>query len=80
MAGDSGALHMCKSSIDNLDALVMIYKNWPDDLRARCVSPRGNVAQYSNTKADLLEAHEDEIEMLDCLKRNSISLASSCNN
>ena len=69
------ALHRCKLGIENLDALVMIYKNWLDDPRDGCVFPRGNVAEYFNTKTDFLEAHEEEIERLDCLKRSGISLA-----
>ena len=40
----------------------MIYKNWPEDPRDGYVFPRGNVAKYFNTKVDLLDAHEEEIE------------------
>ena len=51
------ALCRCKLGIENLDALVIIYKTWQDGPRDGCVLPRGNVAEYFNTKVDLLDAH-----------------------
>ena len=55
-------LHRCRLGIDNLHALVMIYNNWSNDPRDGCVFPRGNVAQYFNTKAYLFGTHEEEME------------------
>ena len=41
--------------IENLDALVMIYKNWLDDLRDGCMFRRINVAKYSQGVDSSLE-------------------------
>lgn len=51
------ALRMCTLGIENLDVLVMIYKNWPNDPKDGCMFPRGNIAKYFNTKPNLLDAH-----------------------
>jgi hypothetical protein len=47
MVGVLCALHRCKLGMKNLDALVLIYKNWPYDPRDGCLFPRGTVADQS---------------------------------
>jgi hypothetical protein len=48
-------LHMCMLGIENLDALVMIYKNLLDDLRDGCMFRMVNVAKYSQGVDSSLE-------------------------
>lgn len=51
--GDSNVVcfKTLKVGLENLDALVMTYKNWLDNPRDRCVFPMSNVAKYFFAKA-----------------------------
>ena len=69
MVGVLCVLCMCKLGIENPDALLMFYKNWLDGPRYGCVPPKGNVAKYFNIEANLLDAHEEEIEEVGLLKK-----------
>ncbi len=44
--------------MENLDSLVMIYKNWPNDARAGCNLANEDVTKSVTTEVDLLESHE----------------------
>ncbi len=44
--------------MENLDSLVMIYKNCPNDARMGCNLANEDVTKSFATKVDLLECHE----------------------
>ncbi len=44
--------------MENLDSLVMIYKNWPNDTRVGCNLANEDVTKSVTTEVDLLESHE----------------------
>lgn len=60
IAGILTALRRSRLGTENLDALVMIQKNWPFDARTDTLSQK-DVAQFFNDEAELLEIHEEEL-------------------
>ncbi len=45
--------------MENLDSLVMIYKNWRNDARVGCnLANEEDVTKSFTTEVDLLESHE----------------------
>lgn len=50
----------------NLDNLMMIYKNWPSNVRSNCYPfPKKNVTIFFTWESKLLEECEGEIEDID---------------
>jgi hypothetical protein len=60
IAGILTKLRRSRLGTTNLDALVMIQKNWPSDARTNCMS-QVDVTQFFNDEAELLELHEEEL-------------------
>jgi hypothetical protein len=52
------SLQRCQLKVENLDSLVMIYKNCPNDARMGCNLANEDVTKSFATKVDLLECHE----------------------
>jgi len=44
--------------LDNLDALVMIYKNWFDDARIDCKLTEKGIAKFFYAEEKLLDEHD----------------------
>ncbi len=57
-------LRGCQLGLDNLDALVMICKNWPDDACAGCIFTftEINVVDYFYSEDAHLDDHENELQ------------------
>ncbi|KAG0573230.1 hypothetical protein KC19_VG160100 [Ceratodon purpureus] len=55
-------LRRCRLGLDNLDSLIMIFKNWPDDARHECEVVAEDVQEFYSREADLLIAAKDELE------------------
>jgi hypothetical protein len=49
-------LHHCRFGFTNLDALVMIYKNWPKDARVGWHFAKKDVGEFFTSETNLLEA------------------------
>lgn len=47
--------------MENLDSLVMIYKNWLDHVRVGCNFANENVTIFFVAEANFLESHEVEL-------------------
>ncbi len=45
----------------NLDSLVMIYKNWLNDVKVGCSLANEDVMKFFVVEIDLLESHEVEL-------------------
>lgn len=60
IAGILTSLRRCRLGTENLDALVMIQKNWPFDSRADTRS-HSDITQFFNDEAELLDIHEEEL-------------------
>lgn len=56
--------------LTNLDALVMIYKNWPNDVEVRCHLANIYIGGFFNLEIDLFDAHEDELGKFDYFGEN----------
>jgi hypothetical protein len=52
------SLRRCRFGAKNLDSLLMIYKNWPNDARVECNLANENDIKCFATQAYLLETHE----------------------
>jgi hypothetical protein len=46
--------------LDNLDALVMIYKNWLDNVETNCKVTEEGITKYFCAKDKPLDEHEKE--------------------
>ncbi len=55
-------LHRCRLGLTNLDALVMMYKNWPKDAQVDCHFAKKDVEEFFTFEANLFEAHEEELD------------------
>jgi hypothetical protein len=44
--------------LDNLDALMMIYKNWPDNAWTNCKLIEEGITKYFCAKDKLFDEHE----------------------
>jgi len=51
-----------KLGLTKLDALVMIYKNWLEDVQVGCHFAKKDVGEFLTFEIDLLEAHEEELD------------------
>lgn len=60
IAGILTSLRRCRLGTENLNALVMIQKNWPFDARTDTLS-ESDITQFFNDEAELLEIHEEEL-------------------
>jgi hypothetical protein len=49
------SLRRCQLGVENLDSLVMIYKNWPNDVKAWWSVANEDVTKFFVAKADLVE-------------------------
>jgi hypothetical protein len=54
------SLCCCRFGLTNLDALVLIYKNWPANAQVGCHFAKKDVEEFFTFEIDLLEAHEEE--------------------
>ncbi len=63
------SLCCCKFGFTNLDAFVMVYKNWPKDAQVGCHFAKKDVREFFTSRTNLLEAHEKELTNLATLKR-----------
>jgi hypothetical protein len=70
LAGVLCNLRRCRLGLENLDALVMIQKNWPSDARDGCTFKCEVVEEYFADEADLLDAHEMELEDGGCFEED----------
>lgn len=52
----------CHLGLSNMDSLLMIYKNWPDNTRAHCKSAPNNVQEFFEPEFRLLDDYEDNLE------------------
>ena len=69
VAGLLCALCCFRLGIHNFDALLMILKNWPIDARDECNSfANSNLGEFFVDKAELVEAHEDELQVVGCFE------------
>lgn len=48
--------------LSNLDILMMIYKNWPDDAQTNCELASGDVDDFFSKESDLLDDFEEDLE------------------
>jgi hypothetical protein len=48
--------------LQKLDALVMIYKNWQEDVWVGCHFANKNVGEFFTFEIDFLEAHEKKLD------------------
>ncbi len=48
----------CRSGLTILDALIMIYKNWKEDVQVGYHFAKKDVEEFFTFEAYLLEAHE----------------------
>jgi hypothetical protein len=55
------SLCRCRLGLTNLDALVMIYKNWPKDAQVGCHFTKKDVGEFFTFEANLFEAHKEEL-------------------
>ncbi len=62
MVGILISLRHCKLGLTKLDALVMIYKNWLEDVRVGCHFAKKDVGELFTYEVNLFEAHEKELE------------------
>ena len=71
VAGLLCALRRCRLGIQNLDALVMILKNWPIDARDECNSfAKSDLGEFFVDEAELVDAHEDELQVAGCFEED----------
>jgi len=56
------SLHRCRLGLTKLDALVMIYKNWLEDVGVGCHFAKKDVGELFTYEVDLLEAHEEKLD------------------
>ncbi len=56
VVGVFASLWRCQLEVENVDSLVVIYKNWPNDARVGC--NLANDTKSFATEVDLLESHE----------------------
>jgi hypothetical protein len=52
------SLRRCQLEVENLDSLVVIYNNWPNDARVGCNLANEDVTKSFATEVDLLESRE----------------------
>ncbi len=45
----------------NLDSLVTIYKNWPNNVKVGCSVANEDVSEFFVVKVNILEYHEIEL-------------------
>jgi len=62
MARVLNSLHHYRFGLTNLDALVMIYKNWPKDVWVGCHFAKTDVGEFFTSEIDLPESHEEELD------------------
>jgi hypothetical protein len=77
VAGILSNLHRSKIGIDNLDILVMIYKNWPHDCRMGTSMYEHLADFYAKESEALDDDAEVELQVLKCLKKWNLSLSLS---
>jgi hypothetical protein len=53
-------LRRSRLGLENLNNLIMIYKNWPSDSRTDCILYE-HLAHYYSVEAEILEDNEDEL-------------------
>jgi len=53
VAGVLTSFRKCPLEVENLDSLLMIYKNWPNDARAGCNLANEDVTKPFTTEVDL---------------------------
>ncbi len=57
------SLQQCHLRVENLDKLVMIYKNWPIDAQVNCKLVVGDrLGKFFVAKDTLLEENEELLE------------------
>jgi hypothetical protein len=54
-------LKRCQLGEKNLDSLVTIYKNWPNNVKVGCNVANEDVIEFFVVKVHLLEYHEIEL-------------------
>jgi hypothetical protein len=59
----------CKFGFINLDAFIMICKNWPKDAQVGHHFAKKVLGEFFTSNIDLLEAHEKELTNLVTLRR-----------
>jgi hypothetical protein len=60
VAGILTNLRRSRLGLENLNNLIMIYKNWPSDARTDCILYE-HLAHYYSVEAEILEDNEDEL-------------------
>lgn len=58
VAGVLAALRRCCLQVENLDRIVTVVRNWPDDPRLDCV-PKARLAEFLAEEATLAEENYD---------------------
>ncbi len=63
-------INLChyRFGLTNLDALVMIYKNWPKDERVGYHFAKKDVREFFTFKVNLFEAHKEELDQSSCFE------------
>ncbi len=56
------SLQRCQFRVQNLDNLVIILKNWPNDARIRCILASKGMENFFAAKDDLFDDFEDELK------------------
>jgi len=59
--GQLKSLQRCCLVITNINAFVMIYKNWPSDARIGCSFLTFSLKDFYYAKEKLLDDHEERI-------------------
>jgi len=62
------SLQKCRFGVENLNSLVMIYKNWPNDVKVGCSLANDDVTKFFATKANLLKLNEIELSEVQMFK------------
>jgi len=55
------ALRCCRLQVENMDWIIIVVKNWLDDLHANC-KPNSNFKQYLKAKESLAKENYNLIE------------------
>jgi hypothetical protein len=61
MVGIITSLKRCQLGIENLDKLVLIMKNWPNDLRFECTSGLKSFEEFFNSESGIIFLNENLI-------------------
>lgn len=61
IAGLITSLRRCRLGTENLDNLVLILKNWPEDARTDCYIAKSRVEEFLMSEDNIIEDNEELI-------------------